>query len=45
MPVSKNIYGATKLASELVMAEYLSMYGLRGVINRCGVLTGPWQMG
>jgi CDP-paratose 2-epimerase len=21
------------------------MYGLRGVINRCGILTGPWQMG
>jgi CDP-paratose 2-epimerase len=21
------------------------MYGLRIVINRCGVLTGPWQMG
>ena len=21
------------------------MYGLRYVINRCGVLTGPWQMG
>ena len=41
----RSLYGATKLASELVMAEYLSMYGLRGVINRCGVLTGPWQMG
>ncbi len=27
------------------MQEYLEMYGLRGVINRCGVLTGPWQMG
>jgi CDP-paratose 2-epimerase len=21
------------------------MYGLRAVINRCGVLAGPWQMG
>ena len=21
------------------------MYGLRYVINRCGVITGPWQMG
>jgi CDP-paratose 2-epimerase len=27
------------------MREYLEMYGLRGIINRCGVLTGPWQMG
>lgn len=42
---SRSLYGATKLASELILAEYLEMYGLRGVINRCGVLTGPWQMG
>ena len=21
------------------------MYGLRAVINRCGVISGPWQMG
>ena len=41
----RSLYGATKLAFELIMAEYLDMYGLRGVINRCGVLTGPWQMG
>jgi CDP-paratose 2-epimerase len=41
----RSLYGATKLASELVLSEYLAMYGLRGVINRCGVLTGPWQMG
>lgn len=42
---SRSLYGATKLASELIMGEYLEMYGLRGVINRCGVLSGPWQMG
>lgn len=42
---SRSLYGATKLASELILTEYLEMYGLRGVINRCGVLTGPWQMG
>lgn len=42
---ARSLYGATKLASELVLTEYLAMYGLRGVINRCGVLTGPWQMG
>lgn len=42
---TRSLYGATKLASELILQEYLSMYGLRGVINRCGLLAGPWQMG
>ena len=39
------MYGATKLASELICEEYRAMYGLRTVINRCGVIAGPWQMG
>jgi CDP-paratose 2-epimerase len=42
---SRSLYGATKLSSELIIAEYVALYGLRAVINRCGVLTGPWQMG
>lgn len=42
---SRSIYGATKLASELLIEEYGALYGLRAVVNRCGVLTGPWQMG
>ena len=42
---NRSLYGATKLASELIMQEYLEMYELRGVVNRCGVLAGPWQMG
>jgi len=42
---ARSLYGATKLASELLVAEYADAYGLRTVINRCGVLTGPWQMG
>ncbi|MCZ7355811.1 MAG: GDP-mannose 4,6-dehydratase [Candidatus Methanoperedens sp.] len=41
----RTLYGATKLASELIIQEYIEMYGLRAVINRCGVLTGSWQMG
>lgn len=41
----RSLYGATKLASELFIEEYAGMYGLRTIINRCGVLTGPWQMG
>ncbi|MBI1317373.1 MAG: NAD-dependent epimerase/dehydratase family protein [Candidatus Hydrogenedens sp.] len=42
---TRSLYGATKLCSEHLFAEYQAMYGLRGVTNRCGVLTGPWQMG
>lgn len=42
---SRSIYGATKLASELLIEEYRALYGLKIAINRCGVLTGPWQMG
>ncbi len=41
----RSLYGATKLASELVVSEYLEMYSLAGVIDRCGVIAGPWQMG
>ena len=41
----RSLYGATKLCSEYIIQEYIDMYGIRGVINRCGVLTGPWQMG
>ena len=38
-------YGATKLAAELLIAEYVESFGLRAVIDRCGVISGPWQMG
>jgi CDP-paratose 2-epimerase len=41
----RSLYGATKLASELLIAEYADAYGLRTIVDRCGVLTGPWQMG
>ena len=41
----RSLYGATKLCSELMIQEYIAAYDLKGVINRCGVLTGPWQMG
>jgi len=42
---ARSLYGATKLASELIIEEYRAMYGLGAVINRCGVIAGPWQMG
>jgi CDP-paratose 2-epimerase len=42
---ARTLYGATKLAGELLAAEYAEAFGLRTVIDRCGVLAGPWQMG
>lgn len=41
----RSFYGASKLASELLIAEYVHSYGMNALINRCGVLAGPWQMG
>jgi CDP-paratose 2-epimerase len=37
----RTLYGATKLAAEHLLAEY----DLPWVVNRCGVIAGPWQMG
>jgi len=45
MAGSRSLYGATKLAAELLIEEYRAMYGLRAIIDRCGVIAGPWQMG
>ncbi|GAC1419482.1 MAG: NAD-dependent epimerase/dehydratase family protein [Flavisolibacter sp.] len=42
---SRSFYGATKLACELLIQEYHALSGIKTVINRCGVITGPWQMG
>jgi CDP-paratose 2-epimerase len=42
---ARSLYGATKLAAELMIEEYRALYGLNAIVNRCGVLTGPWQMG
>ena len=40
----RSLYGMTKLAGELLITEYADAYGIRYLIDRCGVLTGPWQM-
>jgi CDP-paratose 2-epimerase len=45
LPGARTLYGATKLAAELLIAEYAAAFGLRAVVNRCGVIAGPWQMG
>lgn len=41
----KTLYGATKLASEFILQEYIVAYGIKAVVNRCGVIAGPWQFG
>lgn len=41
----RSFYGATKLASELLLQEYVFSYAMPGLIYRCGVVAGPWQMG
>ena len=42
---ARSLYGTTKLAAELLIAEYRETYGLKAVVDRCGVIAGPWQMG
>ena len=42
-PVS--LYGATKLASEVMALEYGASFHFPVFINRCGVLAGPGQFG
>jgi CDP-paratose 2-epimerase len=42
---ARTLYGATKLAGELLVTEYAAAFGLSAVVNRCGVIAGPWQMG
>lgn len=42
---ARSFYGASKLASELLIQEYNHTCGLPALINRCGILAGPWQMG
>ena len=41
----RSLYGTSKLCSEHICLEYFDMFGLKGVINRLGIIAGPWQMG
>jgi len=41
---ARSLYGMSKLAAELMIQEYADAYGISCIINRCGLLTGPWQM-
>jgi CDP-paratose 2-epimerase len=42
---ARTLYGTTKLAAELLIGEYRDAFGVQAVIDRCGVIAGPWQMG
>ncbi len=41
----RSLYGATKLAAELLLQEYADAFGVPAIINRCGLVSGPWQLG
>ena len=47
MPLAgaRTFYGTTKLSAEFLCAEFSAQFGVPTVINRCGVVAGPWQMG
>ena len=41
----RSLYGATKLAGEVMALDYGAAHGFAVTVNRCGVVSGPWQMG
>jgi CDP-paratose 2-epimerase len=41
---TRSLYGMTKLSAEMMIEEYSEAYGFRYIVDRCGLLTGPWQM-
>jgi CDP-paratose 2-epimerase len=41
----RSFYGASKLASELLVQEYVAAAGLSALVDRCGVIAGPGQLG
>jgi len=45
MQGARSLYGFTKYAAEQLIEEYRAAFGLKTVVNRCGVLAGPWQFG
>jgi CDP-paratose 2-epimerase len=42
---ARPFYGTTKLSAELLIEEYRAIFGLQAVVDRCGVIAGPWQIG
>jgi CDP-paratose 2-epimerase len=42
MTGARSLYGLTKFASEALIEEYRSAFGLKAVVNRCSVVPGRW---
>tara|TARA_B100000579_G_C22844126_1_gene863371 strand:- start:1731 stop:2768 length:1038 start_codon:yes stop_codon:yes gene_type:complete len=42
---AKSLYGFTKYASEQLIQEFSYIFKFKYIINRCGVIAGPWQFG
>lgn len=42
---ARSFYGASKLACEQLIEEYVQAYRMPALVDRCGLLAGPWQMG
>jgi len=41
----KSIYGFCKYSSEHLIKEFSFLHKIKYIINRCGVIAGPWQFG
>jgi CDP-paratose 2-epimerase len=41
----RSLYGATKLSAEFLLKEYSINYNIPSIVNRFGVIAGPWQLG
>jgi len=42
---ARSLYGWTKFAAEQLVEEYRAAFGVQTVVNRCGMIAGPWQFG
>ena len=42
---AKSIYGFTKYSSEQLIKEFSFLYKIKYIVNRLGVISGPWQFG
>jgi len=41
----RSVYGVSKYASEMFIEEFSYAFGIKYLINRCGVISGPLQFG
>jgi len=42
---ARSLYGWSKYSAEQLVDEYRAAFGLQAVVNRCGMIAGPWQFG